>query len=227
LGRHDEAIAAYKQSVQLDPYNVGAYQALGTILTEQGKAEEAIAIYQQAIRLNPDRACALYGRLGTILRARGKSAQAEAAYRKAFAFTPRNAPEHNDLAWGLANCPDANLCDPPRAVELAKIAVAKNPAHYGYLNTLVVALYRAGEWEAAITTFEKKIVPYWSGTSFDFFFLAMAHWHVGNKEQARKWYDRGVQWMESWGLHNEELRRIRVETEALLGIKNSEKPAKH
>ena len=33
---------------------------------------------------------------------------------------------------------------------------------------------------------------YW----FDWFFLAMAHWQLGHKEEARRWYDQGVAWME-------------------------------
>ena len=31
------------------------------------------------------------------------------------------------------------------------------------------------------------------GDSFQWFFLAMAKWQVGNEEQAGKWYDRAVE----------------------------------
>ena len=34
------------------------------------------------------------------------------------------------------------------------------------------------------------------GTSFDWFFLAMAHWQLGNHDQARAWYEKSVAWME-------------------------------
>jgi hypothetical protein len=52
----------------------------------------------------------------------------------------------------------------------------------------------------------------------------MAHWRLGDKEQARKWYGRAVQWMEKNQLPREELRqellRFRAEAAELLGIKN-------
>ena len=34
------------------------------------------------------------------------------------------------------------------------------------------------------------------GDSFDWFFLAMAHWRLGEKDKAREWYERAVQWMD-------------------------------
>ena len=33
------------------------------------------------------------------------------------------------------------------------------------------------------------------GSSFDWFFLAMAHWRLGDKDEARMWFDRAVEWM--------------------------------
>src|SRR5262245_57753761 len=44
-------------------------------------------------------------------------------------------------------------------------------------------------------------------------FLAMAHWHLGSKDKARKWYDQAVQWMEKNQPKNEELLRFRAEAE--------------
>jgi eukaryotic-like serine/threonine-protein kinase len=58
------------------------------------------------------------------------------------------------------------------------------------------------------------------GDSFDRFFLAMAHWKLGDKEQARKWYALGVQWMEKNELRNEELRRFRAEAAEVLEIED-------
>ena len=46
----------------------------------------------------------------------------------------------------------------------------------------------------------------------------MAHWQVGEKEQARKEYRQAVQWMEKHQPQNEELRRFRAEAAKLLGV---------
>ena len=57
------------------------------------------------------------------------------------------------------------------------------------------------------------------GDSFDWFFLAMAHWQLGEKDKAREWYDRAVQWMDKNQPKNEELRRFRAEAAELLELK--------
>jgi hypothetical protein len=56
------------------------------------------------------------------------------------------------------------------------------------------------------------------GYAFNGFFLAMAHWQVGDKKQARRWYDKAVLWMEVNRPGDDELRRFRAE--ALLGIQD-------
>jgi hypothetical protein len=50
----------------------------------------------------------------------------------------------------------------------------------------------------------------------------MAHWQLGAKEEARKWYNRAVEWMNKNPRRDEELRRFRDEAAALLGIKKSD-----
>ena len=60
------------------------------------------------------------------------------------------------------------------------------------------AQYSAGDWNAAIESLTKSSamptpnVMYKlrgkGGNSFDYFFLAMAHWQLGRKDEARHWY---------------------------------------
>jgi hypothetical protein len=59
--------------------------------------------------------------------------------------------------------------------------------------------------------------------SVDGFFLAMAHWQLGAWEEARHGFDRAVQCMDKNKAHNVDLRPLRVEAAALLGI--AEPPA--
>ena len=79
-----------------------------------------------------------------------------------------------------------------RAVELAKKAVELAPKQGTFWNTLGVAHYRAGDWKAAVAALEKSEELRNGGDSFDWFFLAMAHWQLGEKDEARKWYDQAV-----------------------------------
>ena len=56
------------------------------------------------------------------------------------------------------------------------------------------------------------------GGSFDWFFLAMAHEKLGEKEKARQWYDRATRWMERNQPTNKELASFRAEAAQLLGV---------
>jgi serine/threonine protein kinase/WD40 repeat protein len=122
-------------------------------------------------------------------------------------------------AWDLATNLDPRLRDVSRAVQQAKKAVQWEPGTSFYWNTLGVALYRAGQWRDAIAALKKseELEP---GRSFSFnaFFLAMAHWQMGEKEQAKKLYDQAVQWMVKNKPKDQYLIRFRAEAAELLGI---------
>jgi len=113
-----------------------------------------------------------------------------------------------------------------RAVELAKEAVERAPKEENHWNTLGVAHYRAGNWKAAVEALNKSRELRKGDDAFDLFFLAMAHWRLGQKYDALKWYKQAVQWVEKnnealatnpgW---SEELRRFRAEAKELLNVK--------
>jgi tetratricopeptide (TPR) repeat protein len=125
----------------------------------------------------------------------------------------------NDTAWRLATDPDPNNRDPAWAVELAKLAAQGAPGQGYIVNTLGTAYYRAGHWKEAIETL-KKAEELYQGRFFSSgaFFIAMAHWQLGDKEVARKWYLAGVAWMEKYAANNDEQRRFRAEAAALIGM---------
>ena len=58
-------------------------------------------------------------------------------------------------------------------------------------------------------------------TSFEWFFLAMAYWQLSEKQKARPWYEKAVEWMDKHDPKNEELRRFRAEAEELLRVKQN------
>jgi eukaryotic-like serine/threonine-protein kinase len=123
---------------------------------------------------------------------------------------------HNDLAWLLATCFKVELRNPTEAVEHAMKSVELAPTAGGYWNTLGVAHYRAGDWNASIGALEKSI-GLREPDSNDWFFLAMANWQLGQNETAKKWYDQAVVWMEMHQPRNKQLARFRAEADELLG----------
>jgi hypothetical protein len=56
------------------------------------------------------------------------------------------------------------------------------------------------------------------GDGSERFFLAMACWRLGKKEQARARYEQAVQWMAHHKPRHYDLRRYRAEAAALLGL---------
>jgi serine/threonine protein kinase/tetratricopeptide (TPR) repeat protein len=220
----EEAVAAYRKSIELDRNFAPAHRNLGLVLSQQKKWDEAITAFRKAIELEPKNALA-FNHLGKCLADQKKWDEAIAALRKAVELNPEFALAYsnlvvalNSLAWALATDPVPTRRDPGRAVSLAQEAVELKPQEGPSYNTLGVALYRAGRWKDAIAALEKSMELPKGGNSFGWFFLAMAHWQLGEQDQARERYDRAVQWMDKHQLTNEELRRFRAEAAELLEL---------
>ena len=88
-----------------------------------------------------------------------------------------------------------------------------------------MACYRTGDWKGAIAalTRAEELEPN-KYLGFNAFFLAMAHWQLGHKDEARAWYDRAVAWTDKHLPKNEELVRFRAEAEELMKEEPGKKP---
>src|SRR5262249_10298251 len=84
--------------------------------------------------------------------------------------------------------------------------------------TLGMAHYRAGDWRAAVAALNKATELRSGGDSSEWFLLAMAHWQLGDKLQARSWYDRAIRWMAEKQPRDEKLGRGRAKAGALWGV---------
>jgi tetratricopeptide (TPR) repeat protein len=149
----------------------------------------------------------------------GKLDEAVAEFQQLLRLKPDGALALNNLAWGLATAAERKDRDGRKAVALAQLAVKAAPAIGGWWNTLGAAHYSAGNWKEAVATLEKSMELQKGGNSFDWFFLVMAHWQLGEKDKARKWFDRAAEWMDKNQPKNEELRRFRAEASQLLELK--------
>ena len=90
-----------------------------------------------------------------------------------------------------------------------------------------MARYRQRQWREAQSALENSLrlntaglgeAPLYSDKAFDWFFLAMTHWQLGELEEAQKHYEQGVTWMDKQPNNKETLIWIRVECEQLLGL---------
>jgi len=96
--------------------------------------------------------------LAKALAAQGEFASAIAQLEKATAVDPNNLRPVNDLAWLLAICPQDDVRNGPRAVQLAeracKVTGYTNPV---LLSTLAAAYAEVGKFPEAVQTATKAL----------------------------------------------------------------------
>jgi serine/threonine protein kinase/Tfp pilus assembly protein PilF len=207
---------------------------LGRLYRSLGRLQEAEQFFRQALDLwtdsspahrSPGKRAEGHDRLGQLLWQRGRLPAAHAEFLQAAAERERllkQLPDHADtanvLAWFLVTCPDPDVRNPDRAVELATKAVSRAPKVGAYWNTLGVAHYRAGDYRAALAALEKAVELTPQGDGTDSLFLAMTCWRLGQNEEAQGWYERAAGELELDHISAAELSACRTEAVALLGI---------
>ncbi|AFY64842.1 glycosyl transferase family 9 [Geitlerinema sp. PCC 7407] len=150
-GDWQQAIAAYRQAIDLQPDFAQAHYNLGTALQAQKRDDEALAAYQRAIALDPGLADA-YNNLGNLYRSRRDIPQAIAAYRQAIDLQPQAAIYHSNLGSILqqADQYEGAIAHYQQAIDLdPQLSVAR----YNLGN----AYYDLGEFDRAIALYQQVL----------------------------------------------------------------------
>lgn len=218
--RPQDALEQYRQAVELKPDDADSLAALAGALADAGQTQQAIEQFERLLLLRPESAPDVHCAMGTVLDKSGQPEQAIEQYEQALKIEATNLQALNNLAWALSNSPVKQLRDPERSVELATQAVKLDPKNAGAFNTLGIAYYRAGNPQDAIQWLNKSVEA-GGGTSFDWFFLAMANEKLAHRDEARKFYQKAVQWIEQHAPQSDELLRFRREAEELLAGKSA------
>lgn len=189
----------------------------GKALAALNRHDPAIACFTKAIDMDPTLSRAWESRAIIHLQ-RGNWEMALADLEKTRTLNLKSAAALNNLAWVLATCPAERFRDPPRAVTLAEQAVTLAPNNASYRNTLGVARYRTNDWKGAADSILKSINLLKGGHRVDWYFMAMSHWRMGQKDSARRWFAHAQQRMFQSVALDEEVVRFRAEAAALLGL---------
>jgi Flp pilus assembly protein TadD len=101
LGKLDEALAQYGESLRLRPAAADVHGGMAIALDRQGKGAEAIPHYREALRFKPAYAEG-HNNLGVALARQGKTDEAVSHYREAVRLRPDYADAHNNLGSAFA-----------------------------------------------------------------------------------------------------------------------------
>jgi serine/threonine protein kinase/WD40 repeat protein len=143
--------------------------------------------------------------------------------RRALAANPDDAAACNSLAWNYLTAPEA-LRDVKAALALALKAVQLEPNPM-FRNTLGLAYYRAGRYREAVAALEPNLKDQvdWA-LAFDLYFLAMSDHQLGERAEARQFYDLAVRWsdahVEAISPYLTELTAVQAEAAELLGVRD-------
>ena len=166
-GETDEAMRAFRRSLEIHPGFANARFDLGKLLIDADRLDEAEDHFRRLEKVRPDlarrglnvvanrRAVQWYARGTELLRA-GKPAQAAECFRETIRLYPRHAAALNDLAWILATSPDDRLRDGAEALRLAQKATKLDRSSL-MLDTLAAAYAEAGQFDRAVQTAQEAI----------------------------------------------------------------------
>lgn len=93
----DQAVAAYRRALEIDPALADAHVNLGRLLHERGDAISAEAHYRAALERSPRDPTAAFN-LGVVLEDLGRDREALAAYENALELDPHDADAHFNAA---------------------------------------------------------------------------------------------------------------------------------
>jgi serine/threonine protein kinase/WD40 repeat protein/uncharacterized protein HemY len=190
----DETISLYTVILDADPQACWALVERAKCLRERGRSAEARADLQKAAGL-PGAARDDWRALANEFRQAENWTDAIAALQRLVVLDPQNYEALNELAWNLAICPAVELRDPDRAARLATQALVRDPFNGGFANTLGVAQYRRGDWEAARGALASSLNLLGDRAfAHNGYFLALVADRLGDRELARKWHAAAAAW---------------------------------
>ena len=155
---YDKAIADYTEAIRLDPKDVYAFNGRGYAWMNKKDYDKAIADYTEAIQVDPKNLFA-YNKRGYNYKSKKLYDKAIQDFTEGMRLDPNNHNIIDSNAEFYATCPDAKYRDGKKAVELAKLAIAKagKDVTRAYFRTLAAAYAEVGDFELAVTE-QRKVL---------------------------------------------------------------------
>jgi serine/threonine protein kinase/Flp pilus assembly protein TadD len=233
-----EKLVAEAPNVDYYPNKLVRIYALhARLLAATGRPEEAEALFNKAMTLGskfiarfpethlPEEAASARLDFALFLANHDRPDEAQAHFENLLELGATSPKLWNRLARRLTASAPIEWRRPPWAVQLAKKALDLDRDNCSAWDTLGVAQYRAGDYQGAIESVRRSMELNVEPNAEGWFVLAMAHYQLRNREEARRWYERAISWMNENAPTHQDLIRLRAEAEELLGVDLKKPPA--
>ncbi len=150
-GRYGEAIAEYREALELNTDYIEAHNNLAVIYDRMGRNEEAIRELQEVLRLNPGYTEG-HSNLAHVYTGMGQYGEAIFELEKALGLNPGYAPAHNSLGHIFAGQKKYQ-----EAVKEFQEAIRLDPEYVLARNNLGHVYLELEKYEDAIKEFEQVI----------------------------------------------------------------------
>jgi WD40 repeat protein/tetratricopeptide (TPR) repeat protein/tRNA A-37 threonylcarbamoyl transferase component Bud32 len=195
-GRTAEALAELDSLITASPKDLRYRAARYRLRLRVGRRAEAASDLLEVIRSRTQPTGEFYQFALLALEMGDSAAYHESCARFLSLVGSRTSPSlANSAAWQLVLAEGAPGAE--RAVALAEAAVDGFPAAQKVLavNTLGVALYRAGQYSEAVEKLEESVrLGNRGGFPQDWAFLALAYHRLGDESSAARWLERLQAW---------------------------------
>jgi tetratricopeptide (TPR) repeat protein len=181
--RVDDAIAAYRKCLAIDPQDSETRTWLGEALAEAGRREEGIIELRRALDEQPEDTT-LAVKLANSLLLLNRPAEAEPVLAAAALREP-----DNPLVLAMLANTKHRAGQNTAACEYFEQALQLAPDHVGILIDYAIALMNMRRWDAAKVQFT-RVLSVDPNSFLASFRLGVIAGHLGDNDEARRWFER-------------------------------------
>jgi tetratricopeptide (TPR) repeat protein len=162
---YGNAIRYGEKALALKPGRFEVHYNLGVAYSQSKQDEAAARHFELVLEFMPkDQTVSLakrveaHNQLGLVRARQKKFDLAIVQFKETLKLNPKQPDMLNALAWTLVTCPNQELKDPSKALELARQACALTQSkHPVYLNTLAVVYAALNNFSEAVKTSERAL----------------------------------------------------------------------
>ncbi len=177
----EDALAAARKAVQLNPDNPDCQAALGHVLMTRGQNDEARVAFKAALQRSPYHGPTLHW-LGEVEMYDGAYASAKALFERALAVDPLAPVVHETAGMNAALQGDV-----ARAHQHFLDAIQLEPDMPGPHRSLAGLALQTGDWKSALEHFQLA-VNYGYTRPAGYLEIAGLQLRLGNREEALRWF---------------------------------------